>query len=87
MLAIAPELVRPQVAQQADDPDRTSGLVFSHPVNRTSTNGVTGTPSVASAAQGQRAFEWMVEDLSALIERGLAESPPLDQSYFSPVVP
>jgi len=61
--------------------------VFSHPVNRTSTNGVTGTPSIASAAQGRRAFEWMVEDLSALIGRGLLESPPLDQSYFSPVVP
>jgi creatinine amidohydrolase len=87
MLAIAPELVRPQVARQADDPDRTAGLVFSHPVNRTSTNGVTGTPSVASAAQGQRAFEWMVDDLSALIERGLRETPPLDHSYFSPVVP
>jgi len=87
MLAIAPELVRPQVASQADDPDRTSGLVFSHPVNRTSTNGVTGTPSVASAAQGRRAFEWMVDDLSALIERGLRETPPLDHSYFSPVVP
>jgi creatinine amidohydrolase len=87
MLAVAPELVRPQVARQADDPDRTAGLVFSHPVNRTSTNGVTGTPSVASAAQGQRAFDWMVEDLSALIERGLHETPPLDHSYFSPVVP
>ena len=87
MLAIAPELVRPQVASQSDDTDRTSGLVFSHPVNRTSTNGVTGTPSVASAAQGRRAFEWMVDDLSALIERGLRETPPLDHSYFSPVVP
>jgi creatinine amidohydrolase len=87
MLAIAPELVRPQLARQADDPDRTAGLVFSHPVNRTSTNGVTGTPSVASAASGQRAFEWMVDDLCALIERGLRETPPLDHSYFSPVAP
>jgi creatinine amidohydrolase len=87
MLAVAPELVRPSVLAQADDPDRTAGLVFSHPVNRTSTNGVTGTPSAASAAAGQRAFEWMVEDLSALIERGLRETPPLDHSYFSPVIP
>jgi creatinine amidohydrolase len=87
MLAVAPELVRPQVARQADDPDRTAELVFSHPVNRTSTNGVTGTPSIASAAQGQRAFEWMVDDLCALIERGLRETPPLDHSYFSPVAP
>jgi creatinine amidohydrolase len=87
MLAVAPELVRASVLRQADDPDRTGGLVFSHPVNRTSTNGVTGTPSLASAAQGQRGFDWMVEDLSALIERGLRETPPLDHSYFSPVVP
>jgi creatinine amidohydrolase len=86
MLAVAPELVRPSVLAQADDPDRTAGLVFSHPVNRTSTNGVTGTPSEASAAAGERAFEWMVEDLSALIERGLRETPPLDHSYFSPIV-
>jgi len=27
-------------------------------------------------------FEWMVEDLSALIRRGLEETPPLDHSYF-----
>jgi len=27
-------------------------------------------------------FDWMVEDLSALIERGLQETPPLDHSYF-----
>jgi creatinine amidohydrolase len=87
MLAVAPELVRPSVLRQADDPDRTVGLVFSHPVNRTSTNGVTGTPSIASPEQGQRAFGWMVEDLSALIEHGLHETPPLDHSYFSPVVP
>jgi creatinine amidohydrolase len=87
MLSIAPELVRPSMLQRADDPDRTAGLVFAHPVNRTSTNGVTGTPSAASAQQGRRAFEWMVEDLSALIGRGLSETPPLDQSYFSSVVP
>jgi len=87
MLALAPELVRPGLTGSVDDPDRTGGLVFSHPVNRTSTNGVTGTPSGASAEQGQRAFDWMVEDLSALIERGLHESPPLDVSYFSSAIP
>jgi creatinine amidohydrolase len=87
MLALAPELVRAPLLAQVDDPDRTVGLVFSHPVNRTSSNGVTGTPSVASAAQGRRLFEWMVEDLSALIERGLRETPPLQQSYFSSSIP
>src|SRR5580658_6733026 len=41
MMALAPEMVRPGLAREADDPDRTCGLVFAHPVNRTSTNGVT----------------------------------------------
>jgi creatinine amidohydrolase len=87
MLAIAPELVRPALLEQADDPDRTANLVFSHPVNRTSANGVTGAPSTATEAQGSRLFEWMVEDLCALITRGLAEGPPLQRSYFAPHCP
>jgi creatinine amidohydrolase len=87
MLAVAPELVRPGVLAQADDPDRTAGLVFSHPVNRTSRNGVTGRPSAASAAQGRQLFDWMVEDLSELIGRGLRETPPLQQSYFTSITP
>jgi creatinine amidohydrolase len=85
MLALAPEMVRADLLASADDPDRTAGLVFAHPVNRTSRNGVTGTPSGASAAKGQQWFEWMVEDLSALIARGMTEAPPLDHSYFRPV--
>jgi len=52
MLAIAPEMVRPSLLAEADDPDRTGGLVFAHPVNRTSRNGVTGTPSRANAEKG-----------------------------------
>jgi creatinine amidohydrolase len=83
MLGVAPELVRPALLDQADDPDRTEGLVFAHPVNRTSTNGVTGSPSLASAEHGRTLFDWMVEDLSALIRRGLAEQPPLDACYDS----
>jgi creatinine amidohydrolase len=82
MLAVAPEMVRPALIEEADDPDRTEGLVFSHPVNRTSANGATGCPSRATIAKGQLWFEWMVEDLSALIRRGLEECPPLAQSYF-----
>jgi creatinine amidohydrolase len=85
MLAVAPDMVRPELLAAADDPDRTQGLVFAHPVNRTSRNGVTGTPSRATAANGRQWFDWMVEDLSALILRGLRETPPLDASYFDPV--
>lgn len=81
MLAVAPEITRPEHIAGADDPDRTEGMVFAHPVNRTSLNGVTGYPSRASRADGQVLFEWMVEDLIDMIERGKLETPPLDQSY------
>jgi creatinine amidohydrolase len=83
MLAMAPHMVRPEKLTMADDPDRTDGLVFAHPVNRTSLNGVTGQPSVATAEKGAQWFDWMVEDLSALIAKGMQETPPLDHSYFS----
>lgn len=82
MLARAPHMVRPERLADADDPDRTAGLVFAHPVNRTSRNGVTGAPSLANAHKGEQWFHWMVEDLSQLIRRGLIEEPPLPYSYF-----
>jgi creatinine amidohydrolase len=77
MLALHPGLVRPRRLRAADDPDRTAGLVFAHPVSRTSLNGVTGRPSEARAARGRRLFAWMVADLAALVRRGLREEPPL----------
>jgi creatinine amidohydrolase len=83
MLALAPDMVRPERLAEADDPDRTDGCVFAHPVNRTSRNGVTGKPSMASAEQGKQLFAWMVEDLCELLQRGLKETPPLAQSYFN----
>lgn len=83
MLAIAPDYVRPTKIVPADDPDRTTECVFAHPVNRTSANGVTGSPSLASAEKGRLWFQWMVEDLSALVRRGMNETPPLGHSYFS----
>jgi creatinine amidohydrolase len=82
MLAIAPHAVRPDKLAEADDPDRTGGCVFAHPVNRTSRNGVTGYPSRANADNGKRWFEWLVDDLAALITKGVAEEPPLGRSYF-----
>lgn len=83
MLAIAPEGVRPDKLTEADDPDRTGCCVFAHPVNRTSLNGVTGKPSLATAAKGEQWFQWLVDDLAELITRGSHETPPLDFSYFS----
>lgn len=83
MMAFAPELARPTLNKTSDDPDRTEGLVFAHPVNRTSKNGVTGYPSRASVGEGQELFAMMVEDLTAMLRRGISENPPLDISYFS----
>jgi len=74
--------VRSEKLKMADDPDRTEGLVFSHPVNRTSLNGVTGTPSISSKKKGEEWFAWMVEDLSSLVTKGMHENPPLEYSYF-----
>ena len=85
MLAKAPDMVRNDKLGIADDPDRTAGLVFSHPVNRTSLNGVTGKPSISNADKGATWFSWMVEDLSQLIIQGMHEEPPLAHSYFSRV--
>ncbi len=82
MIATAPEMVRIEKLKMADDPDRTEGLVFSHPVNRTSLNGVTGSPSLSSKEKGKKWFAWMVEDLSNLVRKGMQEKPPLGNSYF-----
>lgn len=82
MLAMAPEMVHEELIAQSDDPDRTQKCVFSHPVNRTSLNGVTGTPSDATKEKGQKLFGWMLEDLCSLIAKGLREKPPLPNSYF-----
>jgi creatinine amidohydrolase len=81
-MAVAPALVRPDRIGSADDPDRTGGLVFAHPVNRTSRNGVTGAPSRATLTGGRKLFAWLVEDLTEVIQRGLREKPPLAASYF-----
>ncbi len=82
MLARAPEYVRTAKLPEADDEDRTVDLVFTHPVNRTSTNGVTGFPSRATLAQGEALFQMMTNDLVALVRRGQNETPPLPHSYF-----
>ncbi len=72
-----PTWVRPDKLHQADDPDRTSDCVFSHPVNHTSSNGVTGTPSKATEEMGEQLLKWMIEDLVQIITRGIQETIPL----------
>jgi creatinine amidohydrolase len=81
MMARAPGLVREGKLRTSDDPDRTEGLLFAHTVNRTSLNGVTGKPSLATKEQGERIFAWMVEDLTAQVRKALRETPPLASRY------
>lgn len=85
MMTLAPEGVRPERIADAADPDRTHGLFFSHPVNRTSANGATGDPTRASKEHGEQLFSMMVEDLTYLIRSALTEQAPLDQSYFATI--
>jgi creatinine amidohydrolase len=85
MMAVSPEMVREDRIVDSDDPDRTEDCVFSHPVNRTSSNGVTGQPSLASKEKGEQLFAWMVEDLSALVNKGMQEESPLPYAYTEKV--
>ena len=85
MLHLAPDLVRPGRVADSDDEDRTGGSLFSHPVNRTSRNGVTGRPSSATVDDGARLFSWMVEDLVAQLRGALMEKAPLAFGYFATV--
>lgn len=75
MLAIDPEAV--DGAEHADDPDRTDGLVFTHPVSRTSRNGVTGRPSEATAAEGLALLQALAEDFAAVLGKARVEIPPI----------
>ncbi|MEM1110233.1 MAG: creatininase family protein [Planctomycetota bacterium] len=61
----------------ADDEDRTAGKVFSYPVALTSTNGVTGKPSLAIAKRGRELFLEMGNALAELLEKAKTEAPPL----------
>ena len=81
MMALSPGLVRADRIKDSDDPDRTQDCVFSHPVNRTSSNGVTGQPSLASPEKGEQLFSWMVEDLAELVRKGMNEKSPLPYGY------
>lgn len=83
MLHLHPELVRMDQIATADDPDRTLGTVFSHPVAQTSLNGVTGFPSRATAGQGSRLFHAMVDALAELAAAAIIEEPPLPSGHWS----
>jgi creatinine amidohydrolase len=75
MLHLRPELVVREAIR--DDPDRTAELVLSYTVAETSREGVTGSPTRATAEQGAKLFEAVVQALAERLERARRESPPL----------
>lgn len=80
LLHLAPELVH--LGREADDPDRSTGYVFSYPVAQTSLNGVTGFPSRASAADGKLLFEAMGSALADILQKAATEEPPLGAEHW-----
>jgi len=77
MLFIAPESVRTERIHDAGDPDRTQNCVFPHMVAHTSLNGVTGTPSEATAKKGASLLQEIGEALASLVESARTEVAPL----------
>lgn len=87
MLHLYPELVHMDRLSSSDDPDRTTGTVFSHPVAQTSLNGVTGYPSRANAEQGKRLFDAMANELTETLKLAINEEPPLPAEHWSDLTP
>jgi creatinine amidohydrolase len=77
VLHLAPKRVCRSRIADADDPDRTDGLVLTWLVPQTSANGVTGAPSRATAAEGARWFSRMAAALAAKARRAAVEQPPI----------
>jgi len=80
MLALAPELVHLDRLPTCDDPDRATGLVFRYTAPALSTNGVTGSPSLATAALGERLVGLAVAAIADKVDRGRLEEPPLGRA-------
>jgi creatinine amidohydrolase len=77
MLVLRPELVDTAKMRDADDPDRTTDVVFRYPVHHVSTNGVTGYPSRASKSFGLDLWRDVVTAARDVVERAHSEKPPL----------
>jgi creatinine amidohydrolase len=84
VLAIAPDLVRADRIAEADDEDRTDGLVFRYTAPALSTNGVTGRPSEATADLGRSLLDLIAAAVAERVVRGRTEEPPLG---IAPVPP
>jgi len=77
MMHLCPDLVHGDRLVESDDPDRTGDTVFSYPVAQTSLNGVTGSPSEATAEEGRVLYESMVGHLAAKLVVAIEEESPL----------
>lgn len=87
LLHLAPELVRRDQIPAADDPDRTTASVFSHPVAQTSLNGVTGFPSRATATDGATLFAAIGAALEDVVRRAITDEPPLPPDHWADLPP
>ena len=87
MMALAPHLVKLDRLADADDADRTDGLVFRYTAPALSTNGVTGRPSEATVELGRRLVERSVAALADLVVRGRVEEPPLGRAPMATIDP
>jgi creatinine amidohydrolase len=84
VMAIAPELVRAEHIADADDEDRTRGLVFRYTAPALSTNGVTGRPSEATPQLGKHLLDLIGASVAERVERGRTEEPPLGTAPVPP---
>jgi creatinine amidohydrolase len=75
MMFIDPSAVRSEMIQ--DDPDRTSGKVFTYVVPQTSKNGLTGFPSRANREDGRKLFLEIGDALTRLVLAAKTEEAPL----------
>ena len=78
MMFLSPGSVRTDRIE--DDPDRTAGKVFTYVVPQTSTNGLTGKPSLATSEDGKRLFIEVGDALAALVAAARTETAPLSWS-------
>ena len=77
MMYLDPASVRTGQIPHADDPDRTAGKIFTYPVPQTSRNGVTGSPSLATAQDGELLFKEIGEELCRMVTSARHETIPL----------
>jgi creatinine amidohydrolase len=74
MMHLYPQLV--DTSAVSDDPDRTIGKVFRYTVAQTSREGVTGSPSLATAEAGATLFAEIVTALAERVEAARREATP-----------